>query len=132
MPRSQRHFRPLAAAALACAASACGPLAHRGRGTADQPAVVVFENQSLYEAGVYAVPHGGTAVRVGTVPPGRTDTLTLRGAALPVGGTLSLVARLLADPRTPSTGPLTLQPGEHIAVTLPSQANTLTVLPGVP
>jgi hypothetical protein len=126
------HYPRLAVAALACAASACNPMSRRGRAAADQPAVVVFENQSLYEAGVYAVPRGGTAVRIGTVPPGRTDTLTLRGASLPAGGSVALVARLLADPRTPTTGPLSIQAGEHIAVTLPSQANILTVLPGAP
>jgi hypothetical protein len=42
---------------------------------------------------------------------------------------VTIFARLLAMSNTPSAGPLTLQRGDRIAVTLPPNGRALTVLP---
>ena len=123
------HYPRVAAAVLACAAAACNPLNRGQRAAGSGPATIVFQNQSLYEAAVYAIPRGGAQRRIGTVQSGRTDTLTVSGGEIVGGGSLALVARLLADPRTPSTGPISLLPGDWIQVTLPPTANTLAVVP---
>ena len=127
--RSPRTHLALVAASLVGAASACRPAQRPGETRPNAPAVVIFENQSLYQAAVYAITSGGLGVRVGTVQPGHTDTLALRGGLVDTGGGVTIVARLLARRGTPSTGTLLLRPGDRIAVTLPSTANILTVLP---
>ena len=127
-----RPHRRLTAALLVVAVAvpaACNPLHRRGTARSDAPPVVIFANQSMAEAAVYAVSRSGAESRIGTVQPGRTDTLTVDGAVLGGSGAVTIVARLLAMPQTPSTGPLTLARGERIAVTLPPDARILTVLP---
>ena len=116
----------LLAFAAAAGAAGCGP---RRAGPAEPPAVVIFRNQSLAEAAVYAVPRGGVQSRIGTVQSGRTDTLILRGSAAGSGGAVAIVARMLASQGAPSTGPLTLLAGDTVVVTLPPDGRTLTVLP---
>jgi hypothetical protein len=114
--------------ALAAAAAGCARGARPSAGASTDPAVVIFSNQSLQEADVYAVPRSGTRVRIGTVQAGRTDTLTVGGSAL-AGGAVTIVASLLAVGSAPRTGPVTLLPGDRIAVTLPPSMNSLSVLP---
>jgi hypothetical protein len=128
LPDRRHAFAVLAIAVFL--AGGCGPKGRqRGAAPAREPAVVVFSNRSMYEAALYMVPRGGTQLRIGTVQPGRTDTLTIRATSVPAGGSLTLVARLLASRRTPSTGALTLQGGDWISVTLTPDANMLNVLP---
>lgn len=127
MPRTHRFLALVLSAGLA----ACLPGARR-QTPASGPAVIVFDNRSLHQAAVYAVPQSGATVRIGTVPGGRMDTLTVDGAAIPAGGTVRIIADLLAISASPRTGPLTLFPGEHLNVTLPPTANMLTVLPAEP
>ena len=118
--------------ALAAAASACLP-AQRPDGaptpSPDAPVSVVFENQSLYDAAVYALGAGGLPVRIGTVNGGQTQVLTLRNYVMGGNGSVTFVARLLAHRGAPSTGPIMLYPGDRVAVTLPSTGNILGVLP---
>jgi hypothetical protein len=80
-------------------------------------------------AAVYAASRSGAELRIGTVQPGRTDTLTVGGSVLGGSGSMTIVARPLAMSRTPSTGPLTLGRGDRIAVALPPDARILSVLP---
>ena len=112
---------------------ALGGACHGGkpRPAADPDAVatVLFTNESLDQADVFAVPGGGTRVRLGAVLPGRTETFTLDRSALGGTGSLVIVARLLARSNMPDTGPLTLIGGQRIAVRLSSDARTLSVLP---
>jgi hypothetical protein len=61
-------------AAAALAAAACGPF-HKGQGP--PPAYLIFTNESLDQADVYAVLSGNQPIRIGTVAAGRTDTLTV-------------------------------------------------------
>lgn len=122
----------VAALAVVLAVVACG--GRRGTVVPVVPALVVFENQSLFEATVFATARGGVPRRVGIVPPNRTDTLALTGDVLAAGGAggVSISVRLLADRRTPTTGPLTVRPGDRFRVTLPSAANILAVVPDAP
>ena len=126
-----RH-RPAVAAVAVVLAAACG--GRRGTVVPEEPAVVVFENQSLFEATVFATARGGVPRRVGIVAPNRTDTLAIRGDVLAAGGAggLSISVRLLADRRTPTTGPVTVRPGDRFRVTLPTAANVLSVVPDTP
>jgi hypothetical protein len=117
----------LASAGLVTAAS-CGRLMHHGE---DLPTTqVIFVNQSLDQADVFAVLDAGQSVRLGTVFAGRTDTLSVPYDIVSRGATVTIAARLLARNYAPHTGPLVLTPGQVLQVTLPSSLSTLTVLPG--
>ena len=105
---------------------------HRGGrsqalGPPGAPAIVIFANDGLDQAEVFAIPRGGSRLRIGTVMGGRTDTLqvpTIAGA-----GNVTIIARLLARSNTPSTGPLSLSAGDRIIVRLPIDGRLLSVLP---
>ena len=92
------------------------------------PPVVTFTNESLDMTTVYAIRSGGDAVRVGTVPPGRTERLRLP-VGITNGGPINIIAVPLAGRRAASTGPLSLGPGERLSITLPVGQNILSVLP---
>ena len=96
----------------------------------DQPtARLIFVNQSLDQASVFAVLGEGQSQRIGTVFAGRTDTLNIPVNIISNGGTVTIVARLLARSVAPRTGPLTILAGDQFRVTLPSNAQMLSVLP---
>jgi hypothetical protein len=113
------------AGVVALSLIACGPL-RRG----DTPdAVVIFRNESLEQADVYAVRSGGSQIRIGTVFPGRRELLRVSSTISSAGASISIAARILASSQRPTTGPLTLSPGDTVEVTLPASLNTLTLLP---
>jgi hypothetical protein len=120
-----RHLALALALAVTSSTAACGRFVHSG----EPPAQVIFANESLDQADVYAVLNGGQSQRIGTVFAGRTETLDIPRNITSAGGTVSIVARLLAHTYTPSTGPLTLNPGDRVRVTLPSNARSLSVVP---
>ena len=106
---------------------ACGPIRNR---TAPQERVVItFTNESLDQANVYAVT-GSQAIRIGTVLAGRTEELVVPGNIAFGGQNVNVVARLLAQSRRPSTGPIVLSPGQRIEIRLPMDQRSLVVLPG--
>ena len=122
---SRREF--VAAAVAAAALVACGPF-HRG--SSEDSAHVVFVNESLDQADVYAVTSGGgDPVRIGTVMGTRTETLTLP-PQFASGVAFVVTARLLAHAGALGSGQLTLRPGESVQIRLPSDERTLVVLPG--
>jgi hypothetical protein len=123
-----RHIRALAllfATAAIALATSCGRFV---RGSDDTRAFIQFVNQSLSQADVFAV-DGVRAIRMGTVMPGRTDTLEVPSDVVHGAGTLNVVARLLASSYTPRTGQFSIGPGEMLQVTLPPDARSLVVLP---
>jgi hypothetical protein len=125
MPRLRHLALALASAGLVTAAS-CSKIMQTG----DQPsAQVIFVNQSLDQADVFAVRDGGQPQRIGTVFAGRTETLAVPANLLTSGGSMSIVVRLLARSFGPSTGPLTINDGDRIRVTLPSNGRSLSVVP---
>ena len=116
---------PVLAFLCAIAVAACGPLHHMG----PPDAVIVFNNQSIEQADVYAVRSGSDRYRIGTVLAGRKESLRIP-SSLTIGASgVSIVARLLGSSRMPTTGTLTLISGDTIEVTLPSDLTLLTVLP---
>jgi hypothetical protein len=120
---SRRDF--VVAAIAATALVACGPF-HRGP---SDSAHVVFVNESLDQADVYAATSGGDPVRIGTVMGTRTETLTLP-PQFASGVAFVVTARLLAHAGALGSGQLTLRPGESVQIRLPSDERTLVVLPG--
>ena len=107
--------------------AACGPL--RNRATPQERAVISFTNESLDQADVYAVT-ATQAIRIGTVLDGRTEELVVPADIAFRGQNMNVVARLLAQSYRPSSGPISLSPGQRITVRLPMDQRMLVVLPG--
>jgi hypothetical protein len=125
----RRCLRQLALLALVGGAFACGPFR---KGVGGEPAILVFNNQSLDQATVYAVAPGADYIRIGTVMAGRTEELTIPPDLAIRAGTLNIVARLLARNNFPQTGPVSISPGERYEVTLPMDGRLLSFLPARP
>ena len=121
-----RCGRRFALVSLMLAGTACGSVA---RGSGEPPAVLVFSNESLDQAAVYVVASGADFRRIGTVIPGRTETLSVPADVIARAGTVNIVARLLARNELPQTGPVTLRPGERYQVRLTTDARILSFLP---
>lgn len=96
------------------------------------PTQIVFINESLEQANVYAVVSGAESIRIGTVMPGRTETLDLPQQMVDRAGTVNIVARLLARTYTPQTGPVSIGRGERLQVRLPMDGRILSILPAQP
>ena len=120
-----RHLALAFATAGAVTTTSCSRFMHGSGPSAE----VIFVNQTLDQADVYAVMDAGQAQRIGTVFAGRTDTLDVPTNVITAGGSVSIMAHLLAHTYAPRTGPLTLNDGDRIEVTLPSTGRSLTVLP---
>ena len=124
--RTRRALALLALGAL----SAC----HQNRpvseidDTADETSTIEFRNESLAQADVFVSASSFGARRIGTVFAGRTETLTIP-RELANRGSISVVARLLARSRAPTTGTIAIGPGTHLSVRLPMDEKTLYVLP---
>jgi hypothetical protein len=127
-----RQIRALSVAAVLgvaiSGAAACGPLHHSGE-EAERRAEIEFINESLAPADVYAVVQGSESVRIGTVMAGRSEVLRIPQQMVDRASSLSIVARLLAQSRSLSTGPVTVSRGERIQVRLPMSGGVLSVLP---
>jgi hypothetical protein len=108
-------------------AAACGHLGMGGPGAED--ALIVFHNESLDQADVFAVAPGTNFERIGTVFPGRTDTLRVRASMVATGSGVNIVARLLARSNTPSTGNIPLHSGDMFDVRLNSDGRSMSALP---
>lgn len=119
-------LRLLVVVASATLAAACG--LHRGGGT-PPTAIVIFDNQSLEQADVYAVSSGGSPIRIGTVFAGHRQRLNVRGTALGASGYVNIIARLLVSARAPRTGTVNLSAGDRLEVTLTPDGNYLAALP---
>lgn len=111
--------------ALVAFAAACGPF----RMGSAETAAIVFTNDSIDQADVYAVGPDGAPFRLGTVLAGQTSTLTVPATVLGQGGNINVAARLLAHNRAPQTGAFSLRTGDQVRVRLPSDEKTLIVLP---
>jgi hypothetical protein len=135
MPANRAIFRHLStvtprvmlAMSLLAATSACGRFHHGG----DEPAMqaqIVFVNESLEQADVFAAAQGGETVRMGTVQAGRTETLNVPTQFVS-RATVNIVARLLTRSGALRTGPIAINAGDRIQVRLPVNGNVLSVLP---
>ena len=127
--RAQRfaRYQFLFGLLIVIAASACSRL-HRGDDDiATGPSYLVFVNQSLEQADVFVVGPAGDATRIGTVQPGRTETLTVP-EPIAGRGPVNIVARLLTRMALQS-GPVTLNPGDRMQATISVDGRSLTLLP---
>lgn len=127
-PRRLVSFASASLLALSALSAACGG-ARRAPAPAGTPAEVVFTNNSLNQAEVFAVTRSGARARIGTVFAGRTETLRIPAGSLGADHTASIVARIRATGRAPSTGLITVAPGERVQVTLPNDERMLVTLP---
>jgi len=93
-----------------------------------EPATIEFTNESLSQADVFVIASGNDRRRIGTVFAGRTETLTIP-RELAIRGSVTIVARLLARSRAPSTGSMAIGPGTRLSIRLPLDEKTLYVLP---
>ena len=126
--RALRGFGVIAVGIALAGSTACG--AGRRGISKPQPAYLYFTNDSQDQADVYAVVSGSQQVRLGTVFSNRTETLVVPGDVASRGVNVSVIARLLAKNNVPSTGPLTIHPGDKISVRLPADQRQLVILPG--
>jgi hypothetical protein len=119
----RRLFSLLAATVLvaACASGRRGPV--------QPPAYLIFSNGSLAQADVFILSPGSGRRRVGTVMSGKTDTLTVPADIATRGGTVNIVARLLARNNVPQTGPVSIFPGEMYDVRLSMDGRLISFLP---
>jgi hypothetical protein len=122
--------RAMLGASLLAAANACSRLRHGQDEPTEpvEPAQIVFVNESLEQADVFASAQGGETVRIGTIQAGRTETLTVPQQFVS-RGTVIIVVRLLARSGTIRTGPISISPGDRYQVRLPVNGNVLSVLP---
>ena len=129
----RRCLRCLPPAVLIVAGTAACVSARHDTGS--QPAVIYFTNESLEQVSVYLVGAGINFRRIGTVFPGRTDTLAVPADLASKGGTLNVVARMLnragmvnrAD--IAQTGPVSIRPGQEYQVRLLPESSLLAFLP---
>jgi hypothetical protein len=121
-------LRRIGLVVVAALAAACSSATRTGTAGTDRPAVILFTNQALDQAAVYAIRSGGDVRRIGTVPSGRTETIVLPRDFVSAGS-ITIVAVPLASNRAASTGPVTMRPGDRYAVTLPTSENILSLLP---
>ena len=128
--RVTRDLRIWGLVAVMAALSACGRV-KPGEAGAPERALIIFTNESLAQADVFAVAQGISARRIGTVMAGRTDSLVVP-AEIASRGSVRLVARLLASNSTPNSGTVGIHPGERLAVRLPLDERMLVVLPAGP
>jgi hypothetical protein len=115
------------AVSLLAVMSACGRFRHGD----DEPAMqaqVVFVNESLDQADVFAAAPGGESVRMGTVQAGRTETLNVPSQFVS-RASVTIVVRLLSRSGALRTGPIAINAGDRVEVRLPVNGNVLSVLP---
>ena len=124
-------IRRLALFAALVTSAACA--ARKGEGPEDAitlpPPVVVFNNQSIYQASVYALTSSGSRLRIGVVQAGRRESLHVPSSAMGGDRNVTFVARMLSRNFTPSSGSIGLMPGDTIEVILTNDGTALTVLP---
>lgn len=103
----------------------CGPF-HRG---AQPEPEILFHNQSIDQADIYAMGPGGDPIRIGTVDGQKTDRLKVPLSGVGASDRVNIIARVFPSSRVVASGPFTLVPGGVMDVTLPSEENMLAVLP---
>ena len=125
-----RHRRALVCWVVLAVTAACARSRRTDARATAEPVIIVFRNESLDQADVFAVrPSGAGSVRLGTVMAGSTETLKIPPGSVPAGSGVDFVARLRIHSRTLHSGPVTVSPGDRFTITLPSTENSLAVLP---
>lgn len=121
--RSPLRRIPAWALLSAVTIAGCGPF-HRG---AQPDTEILFHNQSIDQADVYAMGPGGDPIRIGTVDGQKTERL--RVPNISASDRVNIIVRVFPSSRIVASGAFTLLPGGIMDVTLPSEENMLAVLP---
>jgi hypothetical protein len=139
MRRTLRRFSLVATLASLGVMTACSRAGQAGAGAPAEPsepsaspAVVTFTNEGLDQVDVYAVRSSSGRRRLASVAAGRSETFTVPRDLVFSAGPVTIIAVPLASNRVVSTGPITIRPGDRLAITMPVTQNTLTVLPAPP
>ena len=112
-------------AALLTLSTACGHFVRN----AQSDAQIVFVNESLDQADVYASGTAGDPVRIGTVFGNRTETLKVPATVVAEGGgNVNVSVHILAGSNV-SSGPFPLRAGDTMRVRLTSDKRQLVVVP---
>lgn len=122
--RMRWYARALCALVLAAGAGACGRLRTGG----SEPALLIFRNDGLDQVSVYLAASEFDFRRIGTVMPGRTDTLRVPGDLTSRAGPVNIIARIFGRSLAPQTGPVTIGPGEAYEVRLSADQRMLSFL----
>jgi hypothetical protein len=120
--------RAVLGASVLAASSACSRFHHSADEEPAMQAQIVFINESLEQADVFATSGAGESIRIGTVQAGRTQTLDVPQQFV-TRASVIIVVRLLARSGTIRTGPIAISAGDRIQVRLPISGNVLSVLP---
>jgi hypothetical protein len=122
--------RALLGMSLLAASGACSLFRHNPDEVTEpvEPAQIVFVNESLEQADVFAAAQGGESIRIGTIQAGRTETLNVPQQFVS-RGTVIIAVRLLARSGIIRTGPIGISPGDRFQIRLPVNGNVLSVLP---
>ena len=91
-------------------------------------AQVVFVNESLDQADVFIGSQGGETIRIGTVQPGRTETLNVPTQFIS-RETVTIAVRQLAHRGMLRTGAISINAGDRLEIRLPVNGLALSVLP---
>lgn len=121
----QTMFRALVGLPLV-ALSACAPFR---RGPAGSDAVLIFRNESVDQATVYAALSTANFVRLGTVFAGQTDTLDVPVAVTARGQQVNIVARRFAEGDYAQSGSMLISRGDAYHVVLYTNQRLLSVMP---
>ena len=121
--RSPIRRIPAWALLSAVTVAGCGPF-HRG---AQMEPEILFHNQSIDEAAVYAMGPGGDPIRIGTVEGQKTDRLKV--PEISASDRVNIIVRVFPSSRVVASGPFTLEPGGVMDITLPQEENMLSILP---
>ena len=109
--------------------AACAPYHTGGSAAGDLGAKLYFKNESLDQVAVYAVLGGVQTSRIGTVMPGRVDTLALSPSIVGSSSGVTILVRPLGRDFTAEVGPISIYPGDALEVGLPMNQRMLVVLP---
>jgi hypothetical protein len=122
--------RTVLAVSLVAASSACARVHHSEDEPTEpvEPAQIVFVNESLDQADIFASSQGGETIRIGTIQAGRTETLNVPQQFVSRGSVI-IVVRLLARSGILRTAPISIGAGDRFEVRLPINGTQLTVLP---
>jgi len=127
----RRSMKPLLLAALLTLPAACSRNRNQSQDADvnDGPATIIFTNETLNQADLFAVLPGVQARKIGTVMAGRTEELVVPADIVRRSSNLNFVARLLSSSDAPGSGPVPLHAGDRLQVRLPMGAKTLFVAP---
>ena len=125
MPSARARFALFIWLAAALGAMACSRAIQAGD---TGPTLLTFSNESLDMTTVYAIRPGGMAVRIASIMPGRTDTLSVP-ETVSSSGQVTIVAVSMVGTAVASSGPLPFGPGTRLALRLPATGNVIWATP---